>query len=423
MARRASYGFFPAPGTDYTRGQEPLIAARLNRLARSLHVRLTGISGYRTPAHSVAVGGFPNDPHTQGEASDTPGIEGVPESTLRRFGLTRPLPGAAEADHIQLLGWKGGTTTARPRGQHTTLADLWVQAGGARNLAPIMAAIALAESGGRVDAVSPQNTNGTYDYGLWQINSSHSQFDQARLTSDPLYNARAAVAIEKSQGLTAWSTYNSGAFRSFMGQGRSTSATFGRTRPGGDTSGPDGLDTLFADYFAEGGTSSSGNAEDVSFFGGLFNLHPHLFGSPVLPQADPLKSYRDAKNAITDTVKFLQLLGWIIQPKHILQAVEFLTGLTIMGMGIHTLIEMHKGTTTGESTTRKVARAAITATPVGRAARLAQASRAGKAMARHESRTEEARRARKRARSKELGKQTTRRNEREMERKYGGVPF
>jgi hypothetical protein len=50
------------------------------------------------------VGGFPNDPHTRGQASDTPGVEGVPEATLNRFGLTRPFGGAAEANHIQLVG-------------------------------------------------------------------------------------------------------------------------------------------------------------------------------------------------------------------------------------------------------------------------------------------------------------------------------
>jgi hypothetical protein len=33
-----------------------------------------------------------------------PQVSGVPEATLERFGLTRPFPGAAEADHIQLLG-------------------------------------------------------------------------------------------------------------------------------------------------------------------------------------------------------------------------------------------------------------------------------------------------------------------------------
>ena len=97
-----SYGFFPAPGTNYSVGNEPIIAARLDRLGKALHLHLIGISGYRTPQHSVEVGGFANDPHTRGEASDTPGVEGVPEATLSRFGLTRPFGGAAEADHIQL---------------------------------------------------------------------------------------------------------------------------------------------------------------------------------------------------------------------------------------------------------------------------------------------------------------------------------
>ncbi len=97
-------GFTAGPGTVYTVGQEPQIAQRLDALGRALHLRLIGISGYRTPAHSLAVGGFAEDPHTRGAASDTPGTETIPESTLERFGLTRPFPGAAEADHIQLLG-------------------------------------------------------------------------------------------------------------------------------------------------------------------------------------------------------------------------------------------------------------------------------------------------------------------------------
>jgi peptidoglycan hydrolase CwlO-like protein len=97
------YGFFPAPGTNYSVGEEREIAARLDRLGKALHLHLIGISGYRTPQHSVEVGGFADDPHTRGEASDTPGVEGVPEQTLLRFGLTRPFPGPAEADHIQLV--------------------------------------------------------------------------------------------------------------------------------------------------------------------------------------------------------------------------------------------------------------------------------------------------------------------------------
>jgi peptidoglycan hydrolase CwlO-like protein len=96
------YGFFPASGTNYSVGEEPEIAARLDRLGRALHLHLIGLSGYRSPQHSVEVGGFADDPHTRGDASDTPGVEGVPESTLLQFGLTRPFPGPAEADHIQL---------------------------------------------------------------------------------------------------------------------------------------------------------------------------------------------------------------------------------------------------------------------------------------------------------------------------------
>lgn len=97
-----NYGFFQASGTDYSKGEEPIIARDLGKLGESLKLHLTGVSGYRTPAHSIAVGGYPNDPHTRGEASDTPGIEGVSQKTLEKFGLTRPFAGAKEADHIQL---------------------------------------------------------------------------------------------------------------------------------------------------------------------------------------------------------------------------------------------------------------------------------------------------------------------------------
>lgn len=98
------FGFFQAAGTNYSVGEEPVLAARLNTLGKALHLHLIGISGYRSPQHSVEVGGFADDPHTRGEASDTPGVEGVPQSILAKFGLIRPFPGPAEADHIQLLG-------------------------------------------------------------------------------------------------------------------------------------------------------------------------------------------------------------------------------------------------------------------------------------------------------------------------------
>jgi peptidoglycan hydrolase CwlO-like protein len=101
---QGSSGFFPAAGTNYGVGEEPTLAEHLNALGIALHIHLIGISGYRSPQHSIEVGGFADDPHTRGEASDTPGVEGVPQATLARFGLIRPFSGASEADHIQLLG-------------------------------------------------------------------------------------------------------------------------------------------------------------------------------------------------------------------------------------------------------------------------------------------------------------------------------
>jgi septal ring factor EnvC (AmiA/AmiB activator) len=101
VAHGGEWGFFQSPGTNYSVNEEPVIAARLDTMGKALHLHLIGVSGYRTPQHSVEVGGFADDPHTQGIASDTPGVEGVPEATLEQFCLTRPFPGAREADHIQ----------------------------------------------------------------------------------------------------------------------------------------------------------------------------------------------------------------------------------------------------------------------------------------------------------------------------------
>jgi hypothetical protein len=101
VAHGGEWGFFQAPGTDYSVNETPIIAARLDALGKALHLHLIGVSGYRTPEHSVEVGGFADDPHTKGLASDTPGVEGVPEATLLQYCLTRPFPGAREADHIQ----------------------------------------------------------------------------------------------------------------------------------------------------------------------------------------------------------------------------------------------------------------------------------------------------------------------------------
>ncbi len=118
-------GFVPDPGTQQTEGQLPILTARLDALGKALGVVIYGISGYRTPAHSVAVGGFADDPHTRGEAEDI-GVGSllrssaaqISEAELARFGLYRPFdpsddPNNTEVNHIQLIPAGGPLSVAQ----------------------------------------------------------------------------------------------------------------------------------------------------------------------------------------------------------------------------------------------------------------------------------------------------------------------
>lgn len=80
----------------------------------------------------------------------------------------------------------------------------------------IMTAVAFAESSGRVEVVNSIGCRG-----LWQIYSKvHPKYDRNRLTSDPLYNCKAALEIYRAQGLGAWEAYTNGAWRRFLTQAR-----------------------------------------------------------------------------------------------------------------------------------------------------------------------------------------------------------
>jgi cell wall-associated NlpC family hydrolase len=93
---------------------------------------------------------------------------------------------------------------------YSQLERLWISAGGAKSLAPIMAAIAMAESGGNPNAENPSGATG-----LWQILGAVHPADASRLT-DPSVNAKEAVAKYHTQGLKAWTTYTSGAYKKFL---------------------------------------------------------------------------------------------------------------------------------------------------------------------------------------------------------------
>jgi hypothetical protein len=93
---------------------------------------------------------------------------------------------------------------------YAQLEGLWINAGGSSALAPTMAAIAEAESGGCSTAYNASGATG-----LWQILGAVDPSDQANLT-DPATNAKEAVLKYKDQGLGAWVTYTSGAYKAYM---------------------------------------------------------------------------------------------------------------------------------------------------------------------------------------------------------------
>lgn len=93
------------------------------------------------------------------------------------------------------------------------LEALWVNAGGPKGIAPTMAAIALAESGGNPASINPEGPQ--HAEGLWQIKG---QLVSGNIL-DPKVNAANAVAKYNSQGLGAWTTYTEGAYKKYLTSG------------------------------------------------------------------------------------------------------------------------------------------------------------------------------------------------------------
>lgn len=118
----------------------------------------------------------------------------------------------------------GGTGTLYSYAQ---LEGLWENAGGAASLAPVMAAIATAESGGCSTAYNSSGASG-----LWQILGAVYPADQAHLF-DPATNAKEAVAKYKTQGLDAWVTYTSGAYKQYLNGSVPADANVGGSSSGG----------------------------------------------------------------------------------------------------------------------------------------------------------------------------------------------
>jgi hypothetical protein len=164
------------------------------------------------------------------------------------------------------------------------LETIWQQAAAgtkyaSKAWATLMAAIALAESSGNPDAVNNSDNGGTQSsYGLWQI-STGTHSPPASNWQDPTENAHLAIGKLNSQGLGAWGTYTSGAYRQYLGGASAASLP----QTAGSATGTvqaetAGLDVLNPLSVAGSLTSAAKSLGDiVSFFNTLLNDIEWLF--------------------------------------------------------------------------------------------------------------------------------------------------
>ena len=133
----------------------------------------------------------------------------------------------------QALKFSGGTDSGPLHDPHVATAghvsmaqleSLWKGAGGPADKAHLMAAIAMAESGGDPSINyggghnSPLGPAGKLASGLWQILGIPSGYDGSKVY-DPFENAKMAVAKFNSQGLNAWQVYSRNDYQQYLGRG------------------------------------------------------------------------------------------------------------------------------------------------------------------------------------------------------------
>jgi HPt (histidine-containing phosphotransfer) domain-containing protein/ferritin len=149
----------------------------------------------------------------EGFGVNTPKVTGAGMvADIVRRGLSKDANAANRYLGHHMFGTVGPGISA-PHGGYskTQLEALWRQANpGLASSAHLMAAIALAESSG-----NPQARNSSGASGLWQILGLPFPGDPF----EPLTNAKMAGSKLRSQGLGAWVTYTSGAYKQFMSRG------------------------------------------------------------------------------------------------------------------------------------------------------------------------------------------------------------
>lgn len=165
--------------------------------------------------------------------------------------------------------------------QRAAIAELEHE-GASASLALVLSAIGMAESSLDLRVINNTPATGDYSVGAWQINYfAGLDAERTRLFGTPkqligtalVGQAAAAHYIANTQGLHAWSTYTSGAYRRFLG-GSGNAGAGGGPAPGGGTTrpGPSGKPvpspatpkSLIGDTWSPGILSAADNIQNAA---------------------------------------------------------------------------------------------------------------------------------------------------------------
>jgi hypothetical protein len=176
----------------------------------ALSVGQTLVIPASAPAHYTLTDYTPRHAKPAATATPVTPVASQPVVTSASSGSQSTSTSSQSTTSTSTSGTTGTSTTvvqsASQSGDYSCsgLEQIWEQAGGNPADAFMAAEIAMAESGGNPNAISP-----TADYGLWQINISNG----ALATLNPLQNAKSAVTLsDNGTNWDPWTTYTSGAY-------------------------------------------------------------------------------------------------------------------------------------------------------------------------------------------------------------------
>lgn len=190
--------------------------------------------------------------------------------------------------------WTDNPITGAANFSSGLIAYYWLRAGGNINRVNQAVAAALGESRGNPNAVSPTNSDGTKDIGLWQINTVHGP---QMATTDPLANARAAVHLSKNgTDWSAWCTsYDDGLCHGSMSSPHYKGAGLGNYQSGAPVLPPGVAHGLYAKDAVAGALWAANQTE-----GGA---------TPLTAVLDPVTADGSADAASAGAGKALGALG------------------------------------------------------------------------------------------------------------------